>query len=101
MKRSNLLLLICTFLLSILDSCSKSNNDTGPVTPPVTPNYSTTLMKVYVLDTTKQDPDDPLTRWFFFYDNSNRLTSDSLSGLSGSSIYTRIRTVQYNGTDTT
>lgn len=106
MKQRNLLLLTYTFLLLILFSCSKSNDGsptpvTPPPPPPVTPTFSTTLLKVYELDTTKQAPNDTVNRWFFFYDNAGRLVSDSLSNLSGPSVYVRIRSLQYNGSDTT
>jgi hypothetical protein len=93
MKQRNSLLKTCLFLLIILSSCSKSNDGSpAPVTPPVPPKYSTTL-KVYELDTTKQAPDDTISRWFFFYDNAGRLISGSLSTLAGSSIYTRVSSV--------
>ena len=104
-KENNVLVLFCVSLWFMLSSCSKSNDAsptpvTPPVTPPVPPIYSTTVLKGYELDTTKQAPNDTISRWFFFYDNANRLINDSLSMLAGTSIYTRIRSIQYNGSDT-
>lgn len=97
MKQKKILWLSCILSFSALFSCSKAI-DNSPA--PVNNKFSSKLLKVYQIDTTKQVPNDTINKWFFAYDNLNRIISDSFVAMYQSSIYTRIRTTQYNGNDT-
>src|SRR3954463_7588278 len=98
MKQKQFSSLICILFFFGLYSCSKKN-DNGPV--PVIQRYSSKLLKVYEIDTTKQAFNDTISKWFFAYDNANRLIGDSfVTNTTQGGISTTIRKIQYNGMDT-
>lgn len=99
MNLKHLLLATCSLACISLFSCSK-NKDDNP--QPEEPVYSTKLLKVYEIDTTKIAPADTISRHFFTYDNANRLISDSFSTviIGNGSLIGRLITIKYKDNDT-
>lgn len=86
--------LICILSSLILVSCTK-NNDVAPVNS----NYSTKLLKACEIDTTKQAPNDTLSKRFFTYDYANRLIIDSFISTEINA-YTLVKSNEFNVNDT-
>lgn len=100
MKQSQFILILAAILF--LNSCSKSGeNAPGPSPSPSPSGTSTILARVYEIDTTQPAPRDTMTRWYFTYDNLNRVILDSSANtsLNPGSVYSIVKKIYYQGAD--